>query len=101
MCFMLKKRSASLGELPDSVDDLRVGAIDLARRHAGTLQIAGKGAARAFAHILIGLMFGAIIALSRTRPAHQVGPLAAALALRCQRLAEAFHNILFARSRFR
>jgi predicted PurR-regulated permease PerM len=85
-----------VNHLPDSVDDLRVGAVDLARRHAETLQVAGKGAARAFAHILIGLVLGAIIALSRTRPAHQVGPLAAALALRCQRLAEAFHNIVFA-----
>lgn len=82
--------------LPDSVDDLRVGAVDLARKHADTLQIAGKGAVRAFAHILIGLVLGAIIALSRTRPAHQVGPLASALGLRCQRLAEAFHNIVFA-----
>jgi predicted PurR-regulated permease PerM len=85
-----------VNHLPDSVDDLRVGAVDLARKHAETLQIAGKGAARAFAHILIGLVLGAIVALSHTRPAHQVGPLAAALALRCQRLAEAFHNIVFA-----
>ena len=82
--------------LPDSVDDLRVGAVDLARKHAATLQVAGKGAARVFVHILIGLVLGAIIALSRTRPAHQVGALAAALGLRCQRLAEAFHNIVFA-----
>ena len=82
--------------LPDSVDDLRVGAVDLARKHAATLQVAGKGAARVFVHILIGLVLGAIIALSRTRPAHQVGALAAVLGLRCQRLAEAFHNIVFA-----
>jgi predicted PurR-regulated permease PerM len=82
--------------LPDSVDDLRVGAIELARKHAGTLQLAGKGAVRVFVHIIIGLVLGAIIALSRTRPAHQVGPLAAALGQRCQRLAEAFHNIVFA-----
>lgn len=82
--------------LPDSVDNLRVGAIELARKHAGTLQLAGKGALRAFAHIIIGMVLGAIIALSRARPAHQVGPLAAALGQRCQRLAEAFHNVVFA-----
>lgn len=82
--------------LPDSVDDLRVGVTELARKHAGTLQLAGKGVARVFVHILIGLVLGAIIALSRTRPAHQVGPLAATLSLRCRRLAEAFHNIVFA-----
>jgi predicted PurR-regulated permease PerM len=82
--------------LPDSVDDLRVGAVELARKHAATLQLAGKGAARLFVHIIIGLVLGAIIALSRARPAHQVGPLAAALGQRCQRLAEGFHNIVFA-----
>jgi predicted PurR-regulated permease PerM len=82
--------------LPDSVDDLRVGAIELARKHAGTLQLAGKGAVRLFVHIIIGLVLGAIIALSRARPAHQVGSLAAALSLRCQHLAAAFHNIVFA-----
>ncbi|OOG48474.1 AI-2E family transporter [Rhodanobacter sp. C01] len=82
--------------LPDSVDDLREGAVDLARKHAVALQLAGKGAARLFVHILIGLVLGAIIALGRARPAHQVGPLAATLGLRCQRLAEAFHNIVFA-----
>ena len=82
--------------LPDSVDDLRVGALDLARRHAGTLQLAGKGAVRAFVHIIIGLVLGAIIALSRARPAHQAGPLAVALSRRCTHLAAAFHNIVFA-----
>ncbi|MGN6656483.1 MAG: hypothetical protein ACTHJ9_14205 [Rhodanobacter sp.] len=87
---------ALVNNLPDSVDDLRVGAIDLLHRHAATLQLAGKGAARAFVHILIGLVLGAIVALGRARPAHEVGPLAAALSLRCHRLAEAFHNIVFA-----
>ena len=85
-----------VNNLPDSVDDLRVGAIELARKHAVTLQLAGKGAVRVFVHIIIGLVLGAIVALSRTRPAHQMGPLAGALSLRCQRLAEAFHNIVFA-----
>jgi predicted PurR-regulated permease PerM len=70
--------------------------MDLAHRHAGTLQLAGREAGRIFVHILIGLVLGAIVALSRTRKAHMVGPLAAVLSLRCQRLAHAFHNIVFA-----
>ncbi|MFK2877829.1 AI-2E family transporter [Rhodanobacter hydrolyticus] len=82
--------------LPDSVDDLRDGLAALASKHATTLQTAGRGAARISVHILIGLVLGAIVALSRTRPAHQVGPLAAALGQRCQRLAGAFHDIVFA-----
>ncbi|TAL82361.1 MAG: hypothetical protein EPN74_17375 [Rhodanobacter sp.] len=85
-----------VGWLPDSVDELRVVAMELTRKHAGSLQLAGKETARAFVHILIGLVLGAIVALSRARPAHQVGPLAATLSLRCQRLATAFHNIVFA-----
>jgi len=82
--------------LPDSVDDLRDGLAALASKHAATLQTAGRGAARVSVHILIGLVLGAIVALGRTRPAHQVGPLAAALGQRCLRLAGAFHDIVFA-----
>src|SRR5579859_839961 len=85
-----------VGWLPDSVDDLRLMALELTRRHSVSLQTIGKEAARVFVHILIGMVLGAIVALSRTRPAHQVGPLASALGLRAQRLSEAFHNIVFA-----
>ncbi|WP_266180311.1 AI-2E family transporter [Dyella humicola] len=85
-----------VGWLPDSVDDLRVMAMELTRKHSVSLQTIGKAAARVFVHILIGMVLGAVVALSRARPPHQVGPLAAALGLRCQRLAEAFHNIVFA-----
>lgn len=88
--------TALVGRLPDSVDELRVMAAELTHKHAQSLQLAGRDTARAFAHIIIGLVLGAIVALSRARPAHQVGPLAAALGQRCQRLAEAFHNVVFA-----
>jgi predicted PurR-regulated permease PerM len=78
-----------VGWLPDSVDDLRVMALELTRKHSVSLQTIGKEAARVFVHILIGMVLGAIVALSRARPA-------SALGLRAQRLAEAFHNIVFA-----
>ncbi|MDR6937940.1 MULTISPECIES: AI-2E family transporter [unclassified Luteibacter] len=87
---------AIVDRLPDSVEALRVTAMDWARSHAVTLQLAGKEAARVVVHILIGLVLGAIVALSRTRPTHQVGPFAAELSLRAARLADAFHNIVFA-----
>ncbi|PWK92303.1 putative PurR-regulated permease PerM [Fulvimonas soli] len=82
--------------LPDSVDELRLMAGELTRKHAGSLQLAGRETARALVRIVIGLVLGAIVALGRARPAHQVGPLAAALGRRCRGLAEAFHNIVFA-----
>ncbi|KAF1007713.1 MAG: hypothetical protein GAK28_01670 [Luteibacter sp.] len=87
---------AVVDRLPDSVDDLRVTALDWARSHAVALQLAGKEAARVLVHIVIGLVLGAFVALSRTRPSHQMGPFAAELSLRCARLADAFHNIVFA-----
>jgi predicted PurR-regulated permease PerM len=89
--------SALVDHLPDSVADLREAALDQMRKHALTLQLAGKVAVRVFVHIIIGLVLGALVALSdSTRAAHQVGPLAAALSLRCKRLAAAFRNIVFA-----
>ncbi|MGN6092193.1 MAG: AI-2E family transporter [Luteibacter jiangsuensis] len=87
---------AVVDRLPESVDALRITAMDWARSHAVTLQLAGKEAARVVVHIIIGLVLGAIVALSRARPTHQVGPFAAELSLRSARLADAFHNIVFA-----
>ena len=85
-----------VNNLPDSIEEMRVGLLDMMRKHAGTLQLAGKGAARGFVHILVGLVLGAIVALSHTRPANQMGPLASSLSRRCDHLATAFHNIVFA-----
>ncbi|TAM19268.1 MAG: AI-2E family transporter [Rhodanobacter sp.] len=88
--------AAITARLPDSVDELRLMAMELTHKHAGRLQLAGKETARALVHIIIGLVLGAIVALSHARPAHRSGPLANALAERCRRLAEAFHDIVFA-----
>jgi predicted PurR-regulated permease PerM len=82
--------------LPDSVDELRVMALDLTRKHALSLQNVGKETARVIVRIMVGMVLGALVALNRERPSHQIGPLAAALGERCQHLAEAFHNIVFA-----
>lgn len=82
--------------LPDSVDELRVMALDLTRKHAMSLQNVGKETARVLVHIILGLVLGALVALTRARPSHQVGPLAATLAERCHHLAVGFHSIVFA-----
>ena len=88
---------ALTGWLPDSVDELRVMAIELARKHAGSLQLAGKETARGYpAHHRrpgAGRDRGAEPHPPAGAP---VGPLARALSARCQRLADAFHNIVFA-----
>ncbi|WP_338015431.1 AI-2E family transporter [Dyella acidiphila] len=87
---------AITNRLPDSVDELRVMAMDLTRKHALSLQTLGKETARVLVRIMVGMVLGALMALNRARPAHQVGPLAAALSERCRHLADSFHNIVFA-----
>jgi predicted PurR-regulated permease PerM len=82
--------------LPDSVDELRVMAMDLTRKHAMSLQNVGKETARVLVRIIMGMVLGALVALNRARPPHQVGPLAAVLSERCQHLAESFRNVVFA-----
>jgi predicted PurR-regulated permease PerM len=82
--------------LPDSVGELRLAAFDFAKRHGGGLRLAGTGTARVFAHIIIGLVLGAIIALEHGRGIAPERPLARELSARCRRLATAFHNIVSA-----
>lgn len=88
------------GSLPENVEALKSGLAHWLREHGGELQLAGKNAARAFAHILIGLVIGALIALRQEASSGEpMRPLAAALAERAHRLAEAFRRIVFAQVR--
>jgi predicted PurR-regulated permease PerM len=85
--------------LPATVEELRVAVLDQLSKHAAALQAAGRESLRAVAHVLIGLVLGAIISLTQVRPVREMRPLAAELALRCRRVAQAFHNIVFAQVR--
>jgi predicted PurR-regulated permease PerM len=85
--------------LPDNADALKNILVQWLREHAGELQLAGKEAARGFAHILIGLVVGALLALREATSQDTMRPLAAALAERSRRLAESFRRIVFAQVR--
>lgn len=82
--------------LPDSFADMRSQGMDWAHKHSGDLQLVGTTAARVFAHVLIGLVLGAIVAISHGSAGRPARPLAFELSTRVRRLAEAFHNIIFA-----
>jgi predicted PurR-regulated permease PerM len=84
------------GNLPDSVEELRLSAIEMARKHGSGLRLAGTTTLRIFAHIVIGLVLGAIVALQHGRKRTPSQPLARELGTRCHRLSWAFHNIIFA-----
>ncbi|MBX3687821.1 AI-2E family transporter [Dokdonella sp.] len=83
--------------LPDNITEMRVAALDWLRQHASTLQLAGKAAARSLAHLLIGMVLGAMIALAANGSRGQGRtPFIAALHARSRNLLDAFRDIVFA-----
>jgi predicted PurR-regulated permease PerM len=104
MAEILENSRASLPawlveHMPENTEALKHGIVGWLRSHTGELQLFGKEAARGFAHILIGLVIGAMLALYEVQPIADYRPLARALIERCTRLAEAFRRIVFAQVR--
>lgn len=85
--------------LPDNATELRINLTDWLREHSTEVQSIGKEAGRALAHILVGMVIGAMVSLREVRDASGLGPLARALAERADRLGNAFRRIVFAQIR--
>lgn len=85
--------------IPGSVEEMKIAVVAWLREHAGELQLIGKEAGLTLAHLLVGLIIGAMVAVQATVRSEAARPLAAALAERAGRLAEAFRNIVFAQVR--
>jgi predicted PurR-regulated permease PerM len=85
--------------LPASPTALQATAADWLRIHAGALRSLGAGFGIGFAHVLIGLIIGAMISLREARAGAAHGPLAVALFERARRLGGAFRRIVFAQVR--
>lgn len=85
--------------LPYDVDELRDGLSQWLHDHASEVRMAGAETARAFAHILIGMIIGAMLALHEAADgtAHKV--LSCALSVRASRLGDAFRRVVFAQMR--
>jgi predicted PurR-regulated permease PerM len=81
--------------LPVDAEQMKDKAAELMQTHAAMLQQSGKEAARGFGHVLIGMIVGAIIAVSAPRTTHRL-PLSTALVTRITRFSEAFRRIVFA-----
>jgi predicted PurR-regulated permease PerM len=85
--------------LPERSDDMKGGVARWLRDHAGMLQTAGREAGRVAAHLLVGMILGALVALREARADTPRGPLAAALTGRAARVGDAFRRIVFAQVR--
>jgi len=85
-----------LAYLPETAEELRLATVTWLREHAALLQVVGTDFARALAHILIGMVVGAMLALSEAITPAVRRPLAAALAERTERLSRSFRRVVFA-----
>ena len=84
--------------LPEDPDEFQVGAVHWLRTHAREVHTAGKGLGMGLAHILVGMVIGAIICLAKV-PDQTPRPLVAALGDRVRRFRQAFHAVVFAQVR--
>ncbi|KMQ80810.1 putative membrane protein [Candidatus Burkholderia pumila] len=82
--------------LPVDSVQMKEKATELMHRHAEMLQQGGKEMARGLGHIVIGMIIGAIIAVSAPRSSQHRLPLSTALVARVTRFTDAFRRIVFA-----
>ena len=85
--------------LPDSAESLKQMITAWLREHAVEAKSMGQEAGRTIAHLLIGMVIGAMAALFETTTPHNYRPLAAALHERVVNLNNAFRQIVFAQVR--
>ena len=85
--------------VPENTEELRVALVSWLRSHAEVFQVAGTGVGRALAHIIIGMVIGALLSLETATPRLDRGPLSIALAERARHLTLAFRRVVFAQVR--
>jgi predicted PurR-regulated permease PerM len=85
-----------LASLPDDAEELRLATIEWLREHGGSFGLAGAELGRALAHILIGMVVGALLSLHLARKTPSLGVIATGIYQRAARFSTAFRNVVFA-----
>lgn len=88
-----------LEHLPADAITFKEQATIWLRGHAGQLQVVGKEAGRATAHILVGMVIGGMIAMRDAVVMDNFKPFARALACRGSLFGDAFQRVVFAQLR--
>lgn len=83
-------------KLPATVDDVKDALGRWLRAHAADLQLMGREAGRALAHLLVGMIIGALVALREVTGQAGKGPLAMALKEQIRRFGNAFRRVVSA-----
>lgn len=85
--------------IPADTQALRLNIATWLREHAAEVQGAGKQAAVVSAHVLVGMILGALISLHEIASHETMRPLAAALAKRVMYFSQSFRRVVFAQVR--
>ena len=91
--------SVLLEYIPVDVTGFKDATVHWLKGHADELQTVGRQAGIMAAHILIGMIIGAMVSLREVASDHVYGPLAAALVERASRLGDSFRRVVFAQVR--
>jgi predicted PurR-regulated permease PerM len=81
--------------IPDSVDSAKIAVVDALKKYSADLSAVGKGTVRLFAHVLIGVVVGAMLAWGEFGPASSYRPLSRELLGRFSSLRLAFEQEVF------
>ena len=82
--------------LPDHASSLESTLAEWLRSNAGSLQLAGKGIGRSIAHILLGMVVGALLSMQKASTHPDRRPLTQRIVTQSGRLAAAFQRVVFA-----
>ncbi len=85
--------------LPRDADELKAHLAGWLREHSGELQIWGKEAGHVFAHMLIGMIIGAMLSLREVVAEEVRKPFVAELGERTANLSAAFRDIVLAQAK--
>jgi predicted PurR-regulated permease PerM len=85
--------------LPANVNEMEQAAASWLRIHARDLQILGERAGGVLLHLLVGMIIGAMVALTDLRPTRELPVLSRSLEQRVSRLGQSFRRIVFAQIR--
>lgn len=85
--------------VPDSAEATREAVTSWLREHASQAQIVGQQAGRTVAHLLVGMVIGAMAALYDATTVRSDKPLSSALHRRVLTLQDIFRRIVFAQTR--
>lgn len=85
--------------VPADPQELKGAASAWLRENAGQLRLVGQDAWWVLVHLIVGMVIGAMIAVSHEAGESEHGPLAQALQERARLLGEAFRSVVFAQVR--